>query len=58
MKKYMLVIYSIYSDEVYLYNSIYDMLNDWEVDSLDELGREASCSQKYVVYEISDILLY
>jgi len=54
MKKYLLVI-NYFEEETYLYNSMQELLEDWECQSIDELLNKSGFFFDYIIYEISNI---
>lgn len=54
MKKYLVVI-SYCEEETYLFDSLDDMFNFFDVSSISELLKKSSTWCYYIVYEISKI---
>lgn len=54
MKKYLLVI-RYCEEEAYFYNSLDEMLQDWQVLSIDELLNMSNGFIDYSVYEVNKV---
>lgn len=54
MKKYLLR-FSYVEDEFYLYDSLEEMLEDWDCKTLRELLNCSTPFCEYIVYEVCDV---